>query len=78
VTWNFDRSWTEGHLGRTTRYVERKARSVDRRIASLQIRHLLEVGIIDAWRRVGRASTTTNVVAGPEVILKLKILIFVR
>ena len=78
MTRNFDRSRTEGHLRRATRYVKRKARSVDWRIASLQIRHLLEVGIVGTRRCVWRASTAMDVGARREVILKLKSLIFIR
>ena len=75
MTRNFGRSWTEGHLRRTTRYVERKARGVNRRVAGLQIGHLLEIGIVGTRRHVVRASTTADVIADP--ILNLKILIFV-
>lgn len=64
VTRDFDWAWTEAHLGRATGYGERYSGGVHRAIAGLQIRHLLEVGRVSAWRCGLRASMARGDVAG--------------
>ena len=50
MTRNFYRPRTEAHLRRTAGYCERYSGSINRAIAGLQIRHLLEVGVVGTRR----------------------------